>query len=129
MYIFTTIEIIISSSFYFLSFNSYIFFIYIILILICIGGAFSILLPQYVVIFGINFGFEIYGMAGILIGVAHYISPILGKYILKEKTDYIIIFLIFGSLSIIKLGILMFFTENSINEKKRKSTILSEKEF
>ena len=129
MYIFTTIEIIISSSFYFLSFNSYIFFIYIVLILICIGGAFSILLPQYVVIFGINFGFEIYGMAGILIGVAHYISPILGKYILKEKTDYIIIFLIFGSLCIIKLGILMFFTENSINEKKRKSTILSEKEF
>ena len=126
MYIFTTIEIIISSSFYFLSFNSYIFFIYIVLILICIGGAFSILLPQYVVIYGINFGFEIYGMTGILIGVANYISPILGKYILKEKTDYIIIFLIFGSLCIIKLGILMFFPENSINEKKRKNTILSE---
>ncbi len=68
-------------------------------------------------------------MTGILLGVAHYISPILGKYILKEKTDYIIIFLIFGSLCIIKLGILMFFPENSINEKKRKSTILSEKEF
>lgn len=131
MYIFTVIEIITSGSFYFLSINDYIFFIYIILILICIGGTFSILSPQYAQIFGINNGIEIYGMTGIMLGFANFISPILGKYILKEKRDYVLIFIICGSFCIIKLGILMFFTERKYTKNKegRKETINSDKSF
>ena len=106
-------------------------YIFTAIVLICIGGTFSILSPQYAQIFGIYNGIEIYGMTGIIIGFANFISPILGKYILKEKRDYVLIFIICGSFCIIKLGILMFFNERKYtkNKEERKETIYSDKSF
>lgn len=134
MYIITLLEIFISASFYFFAKNDYIFILYIILILICIGGSFSVLAPEFNKIFGIYHGAEIFGITGIWIGIANLIGPLLAKYILKNNRDYAIAFLIGGSLCVIKLGILIFFIEERyINTKyvykTGRETVLTEDSF
>ena len=134
MYIITFFEIFISASFYFFAKNDYIIILYIILILICIGGTFSVLAPEFNRIFGIYHGAEIFGITGIWIGIANLIGPLLAKYILENNTDYAIAFLIGGSLCVIKLGILIFFIEERyINTKyvykTGRETVLTEDSF
>ena len=134
MYLITLFELFISTSFYFFAKNGYIYTLYIILILICIGGNFSVLVPEFNKIFGIYHGAEIFGMTGIWIGIANLIDPLLAKYILKKNTDYAIAFLIGGSLCVIKVGFILFFIEERyINSKyvykTGRDTVLTEDSF
>lgn len=134
MYIITFFEIFISASFYFFVKNDYIFFLYIILLLICIGGTFSVLVPEFNKIFGIYHGAEIFGITGIWIGIGKLIGPLITKYILEKNKHYAIAFLAGGSLCVIKLGILIFFIEERyINTnyayKTGRETMLTEDSF
>lgn len=130
LYLITTLELIISGSFYFLTINEIIFTIYIVFVLICIGGTFAILAPEFSKIFGIINGTEIYGIAIVFIGNAHLIACIFSKFIIKKKTDYFLSFLILGNFCVIKLGILIFFkdrryinTKNIDINNKRESSL------
>lgn len=123
LYLITIIEIIIAGSFYFIAINQIILLIYIFLVLICIGGTFSILAPEFNKIFGLLQGIEIYGIISFFIGTAHFIGCIFSRFLLKKNIHYILSFLILGSFCVIKIGILMFYEEKKlINSKKSKNT-------
>jgi hypothetical protein len=55
---------------------------------------------------------ELCGIIAMFIGCAVLLGPILSEFIIKEKTDYLILFLIGGSLNIVSFTINFFFSEN-----------------
>jgi MFS-type transporter involved in bile tolerance (Atg22 family) len=112
MFIITSIEILIASTLYFSVFNPILYIISILLISACIGGHFSILSPVFNKIFGLEKGPEMYGLTGNFIGVASISGPIMTNFLLKEKTDFLIVFLVGGALCVVKLVVLIFFKED-----------------
>ena len=96
-------EIIISASLYFITINDIILIVLILLILICVGGNLAIFLPIYNKIYGISYGAEMYGIAGIWIGVAHLTASLLSVFVLKKDFDYLLAFSIGGGLCFIKI--------------------------
>ena len=124
MYIITSLEILISASIYFAVINDYIYILYISLVLVCIGGTFSILAPEFIRIFGIIYGPEIYGLTGISIGIANFIGLLLCKFFMKNEKYYLLTFLIGTVLCIIKLFILIYFKDETSVTKS--ITIVSE---
>ena len=106
------IEIIIAASFYFIVKINILYLICVLLIAFCIGGHFSILAPLFNKVYGVSIGPQIYGICGLFIGLANMTGPLLCAFFLKEKTDFLVAFLIAGSLVIIKIICLFFFDEN-----------------
>lgn len=127
MYIITSLEILISASLYFAVIHDYIYILFISLVLVCIGGTFSILAPEFIKIFGI-YGPEVYGLTGICIGLANFIGPLLCKFFLKKEKNYLLIFLIGVVLSIIKLCILIYFKDETYINKSRTISCVDEDE-
>jgi hypothetical protein len=112
MFIITSIEILIASTLYFSVFNPILYIISILLISACIGGHFSILSPVFNKIFGLEKGPEMYGLTGNFIGIASISGPIMTNFLLKEKPDFLIVFLVGGALCVVKLVVLIFFKED-----------------
>lgn len=111
MFVITTIEVTVGVSLYFVVKFAPLFVICVLLIGACIGGNFVILAPTFNKIFGLQIGPELYGITSISIGIANISGPILTTLILKENKDYLISFLIGGSLSFTKIILLLFFKE------------------
>ena len=111
MFIITSIEIIIASTLYFSVFSPILYIISILLISACIGGHFSILSPVFNKIFGLEKGPEMYGLTGNFIGIASISGPIMTNFLLKEKEDFLVVFLVGGALCVVKLVVLIFFKE------------------
>ena len=112
MFIITTIEILIACTLYFSVNSPIIYIISILLISACIGGHFSILSPVFNKIFGLEKGPEMYGLTGNFIGIASISGPIMTNFLLKEKGDFLVVFLVGGALCIVKLVVLIFFKED-----------------
>ena len=112
MFIITSIEILIASTLYFSALNPILYIISILLISACIGGHFSILSPVFNKIFGLEKGPEMYGLTGNFIGIASISGPIMTNFLLKEKPDFLIVFLVGGALCVVKLVVLIFFKED-----------------
>ena len=112
MFIITSIEILIASTLYFSALNPILYIISILLISACIGGHFSILSPVFNKIFGLEKGPEMYGLTGNFIGIASISGPIMTNFLLKEKPDFLIVFLVGGALCVVKLVVLIFFNED-----------------
>ena len=125
----STIEIIISASISFITLNDIILIILIVLVIICIGGTFSILPPEYNKIFGLCFGAEFYGITGIYIGTVNFIGTILSKFLLVKELYYKIAFFIGGILCVTKMCILIFSKEKkyiyskSLNLREGETTM------
>ena len=119
MFIITIIEVTVGSTLYFMVKYEAIFVIEVLLIGACIGGNFVILAPTFKEIFGLQIGPELYGITSISIGIANISGPILTKFLLKEKKDYLISFIIATSLSGIKFIVLLFFNENPYEFKNQ----------
>ena len=119
MFIITIIEVTVGSTLYFMVEYEAIFVIEVLLIGACIGGNFVILAPTFKKIFGLQIGPELYGITSISIGIANISGPILTKFLLKEKKDYLISFIIATSLSGIKFIVLLFFNENPYEFKNQ----------
>ena len=109
MLIISFIEIIIAASFYFIVKIHILYFIFVLLISLCLGGHFSMLAPLFNKVYGVSIGPQIYGICGIFIGLANLTGPLLCAFFLKEKTDFLFAFLIAGSLVIIKMICLFIF--------------------
>ena len=112
MFIITSIEILIASTLYFSVFNPILYIISILLISACIGGHFTILSPVFNKIFGLEKGPEMYGLTGNFIGIASISGPIMTNFLLKEKGDFLVVFLVGGALCVVKLVVLIFFKED-----------------
>ncbi len=112
MFVITGIEIAIGTSLYFSINVAALYISSVLLISACIGGHFAILSPVFNKIFGLERGPEMYGITGNFIGVASICGPILTNFILHEKSDFLIVFLVGAGLCVIKLVVLIFFDEN-----------------
>ena len=112
MFIITGIEIAIACTLYWAAENDYLYIISVLLISACIGGHFSILSPVFNKIFGLEKGPEMYGLTGNFIGVASVSGPLMSNFVLEEKKDFLVVFLVGGALCIVKFVILFFFNEN-----------------
>ena len=112
MFIITSIEIIIAGTLYFSVNIVVIYIISVLLISACIGGHFAILSPTFNKIFGLEKGPEMYGLTGNFIGIASVSGPLMSNFILKEKKDFLVVFLVGGGLCVVKLVVLIFFKEN-----------------
>ena len=112
MFIITIIEISIACTLYFSVNSPIIYIISILLISACIGGHFSILSPVFNKIFGLEKGPEMYGLTGNFIGIASISGPIMTNFLLEDKPDFLIVFLVGGALCVVKLVVLIFFNED-----------------
>ena len=112
MLIISFLEISIAASFYFIVSINILYLISVLLVSLCIGGHFSLLAPLFNKVYGVSIGPQTYGMCGIFIGLANLTGPLLCAFFLKEKSDFLISFLISGSIVIIKIICLFLFDEN-----------------
>ena len=112
MFIITGIEIIIAGTLYITVQNDILYIISVLLISACIGGHFAILSPTFNKIFGLEKGPEMYGLTGNFIGIASVSGPLMSNFVLEEKKDFLVVFLVGGALCIVKFVILIFFNEN-----------------
>ena len=112
MFIITTIEIIISATLYFSVQIEVIYIISVLLISACLGGHFAILSPVFNKVFGLEKGPEMYGLTGNFIGIASVSGPLMSNFVLKEKKDFLVVFLVGGALCVVKFVVLIFFNEN-----------------
>ena len=112
MFIITAIEIIISATLYFSVQIEALYIISVLLISACLGGHFAILSPVFNKVFGLEKGPEMYGLTGNFIGIASVSGPLMSNFILKEKKDFLIVFLVGGALCVVKFVVLIFFNEN-----------------
>ena len=112
MLIISFIEISIAASFYFIVKINILYFICVLLISLCIGGHFSMLAPLFNKVYGVGIGPQTYGICGIFIGLANLTGPLLCIFFLDDKSDFLIAFLIAGSIIIIKIVCLILFDEN-----------------
>ena len=53
-----------------------------------------------------------YGLTGNFIGIASVSGPLMSNFVLKEKQDFLIVFLVGGGLCVVKFVVLIFFNEN-----------------
>ena len=128
MFIITAIEIIISATLYFSVQIEALYIISVLLISACLGGHFAILSPVFNKVFGLEKGPEMYGLTGNFIGIASVSGPLMSNFILKEKKDFLIVFLIGGALCVVKFVVLIFFNENVKFKYKKSDDNLIENE-
>ena len=112
MIIISIIEIGICGSIYFISHIPSLFVIENLLVATCLSGTFTTITPLFNKVFK-NLGAEMFGLTGFLIGLASFLGPILTKLLIKDDSDYIIIYSIGGGICLIKFIALFFFDENS----------------
>lgn len=70
--------------------------------------------PTYNKVFGYKNGADIYGVAGILVGISSVIGPVLMEFILVDTTskeDYLIIFMFGSGCLIVGIVVLITFTD------------------
>ena len=126
MFFITSIEIIIAGTLYFSVNIVVIYIISVLLISACIGGHFAILSPTFNKIFGLEKGPEMYGLTGNFIGIASVSGPLMSNFVLKEKKDFLVVFLVGGGLCFVKFIVLIIFKENDKFKYKGRTVDNSE---
>ena len=111
MYTLTFLEIISSCTIYFTVQYDALYIMMVLIVAACLGGNFCCISPLYTLIYGIEVGPQMYALAGIVMGIAQFCGPILVKFILSSKRDYLVTFLVGGTFCVCKLGVLLFFDD------------------
>ena len=119
-------ELIISASIYYSTSISILFIIETLLIAACQSGTFVLLIPTFHKTFGPKNGASIYGITGILVGLAALLGPILTQQFKGEQTDYLKVYLIGSAAVSFNLIILILFKETTYKYKSQKSNVLSD---
>ena len=104
------------------------YIISVLLISACLGGHFAILSPVFNKIFGLEKGPEMYGLTGNCIGIASVSGPLMSNFVLKNKQDFLIVFLVGGALCVVKFVVLIFFNENDKFKYKANANNLMDNE-
>ena len=116
--IISSIEIGVSFIFYFFAYTAVIFVISIILISCCSSGIFTTITPLFNKIFGKEIALEIYGITFIFLYAPYIPIELWGSFMIEEPKNYLILHLIGGGISLIKLILLIFFKENEVYKFK-----------
>ena len=111
MNIIAIIEIISSSLIYYAVENDFFYILIVLLIATCLGGNFVCIIPLYTQIYGMDAGPRMFALTAAIIGILQFCGPLLVKFFLSEKKDYLIAFLIYGTFCVIKLVVLGFFDD------------------
>jgi hypothetical protein len=106
MYI-LVIQIAVSSTIYFISYNKFLYIIWVCLSYICLGGHFSVFPTACVNIFGIKIGPKIFTFLFTAIGSTGIMGFLIGKYLLSIL-GYGMFFTIASTLSLFSLALLIF---------------------
>lgn len=128
MIIISIIEFIICGTIYVFADKPVIFVIENLLVACCLSGTFTTITPLFNKVFGDNLGAEMYGLTGFFIGLASFAGPILTKLLIKEDSDYLIIYFIGGGFCVVKFIALLFFDENKEFVFKDKGAIYNPQE-
>ena len=128
MVIISIIELTVCGTIYFFADNKYIFVIENLLVACCLSGTFTTITPLFNKIFKNELGAEMYGLTGFFIGLASFAGPILTKLLIKEDSDYLIIYSIGGVFCLIKFITLLFFDENKEFQFRQRFSSLSNQE-
>ena len=91
MFLISLIELGLSVTIYFFAENPVIFIVENLLVALCLSGTFTMITPLFGTVFGKELATEIYGLTGFSIGLASFIGPLLGKILIKEEKDYLIL--------------------------------------
>ena len=124
MIIISIIEMSICFTFYFSAENAVVFVIENLLVATCLSGTFTTITPLFKKVFK-EIGAEMYGLTGFFIGLASFLGPVLTKILIKDDSDYLIVYIIGGVICLIKFIALFFFDENSEYIPKSKRVSLS----
>ena len=111
MIIISIIEFIICGTIYIFADNPVIFVIENLFVACCLSGTFTTITPLFNKIFK-GLGAEMYGLTGFFVGLASFMGPVLTKILIKEDSDYLIVYSIGGGFCVIKFIALLFFDEN-----------------
>ena len=112
--IISSIEIGVCFTFNFFPYTGVIFVIEIILISCCSSGIFTTITPLFNKIFGKEIALEIYGITFIFLYAPYIPIDLWGSFMREEPKNYLILHLIGGGISLIKLISLIFFKENKL---------------
>ena len=112
-----TLEIIISFTVYYTKINDILFVVVNLLSAVSLSGFFTTITPTFNKVFGFKNGAKIYGLTGILIGVASFLGPVLTKIFIKDekKELYRNIYFVGGGFIIFSFISLFFFEEKSFD--------------
>lgn len=105
------LELAISISVYFASAHVISYIIVNVFIGSCVAGVFTTLPPTFNRIFGVVNGARIFSYAGFLVGLSSLLGPVLTRIVIKQKNDYLIVYLTASGLIIIALVLLFVLDE------------------
>ena len=114
MYIVILLELFISLTVFYSVNYPFLYLIENLLIACCISGTFTMIIPLFNIVFGFKNGAKLYGITGIMIGLASFLGPIMTKFIITDNSNkdiYEIIYLIGGIFVFFSLIVLWFFKE------------------
>ena len=86
----------------------------------CLSGTFVMITPTFHKTFGPKNGTSVYGLTGMLVGLASLLGPITTKLLISENTDYLKVYLI-GSVAVaLNLIVLTIFVEKPYIYKSKR---------
>ena len=115
MLIILLLELTVSISVYFSAGTTVLYLIENFVIALCLSGTFTMITPTFNKVFGNKNGAKIYGLTGILIGIASFLGPILTKLLIKKEKDYLEVYLIGAGSVFINIVTLFFFKNEPFN--------------
>ena len=116
--IISCIEIAVSFTIYFFVMYISFFTIEAFLIPCCLSSIYTTMAPLFNKVFGKEIALEIYGISIIFFSISDIPILLINEYLLKQKSDYLIAYLIGGGISLMKLIALIFFKENELYKSK-----------
>jgi len=120
-----SIEIIVSSTIYFISSNSTLYFIENLLSAICSAGNSALITPINSKVFGMKNSTEVYGYVCLFLAISAILGPVFAKFVVSQKSDYLVLYWAGALLAIISFIICSLFSEEvfDYNGKENKEKL------
>ena len=116
-------QMIVSSTFYFSVRNKYTYLVSNILVNLSFSGHGTIIPPLITKIFGMKNAIILIGITGYFIGTIGFVTALIAKFVIKEKTDFLIVYLIGAGFATMGFIITCFVKERKFPYKKEHPLI------
>ena len=118
MSVITIVELLVSVTVYLAANSSIFYLIENALVAFSLGATFTLIPPYYDKTFGRKQGLKIYAISGVSAGVCSIVGSLMIKYLVKNLTDYLIIFLISAIFIVVQAITLLFLNDGKYLYKK-----------
>lgn len=126
-------EVIVSSSLFYIGNSPFLYFFAISLTSFVLSGSISLMIPLYPKIYGVKYASEINGISLSLYGFSSLLGPIVSKFLIKDKSDYKLLYLSGTFFAIISLLTCITFDEIPFKyemlEKETEKELLAKKNY